>query len=168
MLRLRLKKMTALREESLFADHLRARGFRMTPERRALVREIFAQHDHIDADQTLDAVRASGQSISRATVYRNLELLVECGLVSRVRVGGRRVYEHLHPGLRHDHIACRRCGRIVEFVSPTIAAMLGEICRAHAFQLDENQLQITGLCSACAAAEGAPVDATTTEAAAVG
>jgi len=142
--------MPPLREETLFVERLRARGLRATPERRALVREIFAQHGHIDAEEILAALRASGQEISRATVYRNLELLVECGLVSRVRVRGRRVYEHLHPGLRHDHIACRGCGRIVEFVSPSIAAMLAEICRAHGFERDQNQLQITGLCTTCA------------------
>jgi Fur family transcriptional regulator, ferric uptake regulator len=47
------------------------------------VREIFAQHRHIDAEEILAAVRAAGHPISRATVYRNLELLVECGLVAR-------------------------------------------------------------------------------------
>jgi len=121
----------------------------MTP----LLREIFAQHRHIDAEEILVAVRASGHSISRATVYRNLELLVECGLVSRVKLGARTVYEHLHPGLRHDHVACRDCGRIVEFVSPGVTALLAEICRAHGFEPAGNQVQIVGLCRDCAAVD---------------
>ena len=145
--------MPPLREESLFLDHLRTRGLRATAERRALLGEIFAQHRHIDAEEILVAVRASGHSISRATVYRNLELLVECGLVSRVKLGARTVYEHLHPGLRHDHVACRDCGRIVEFVSPGVTALLAEICRAHGFEPVGNQVQIVGLCRDCAAVE---------------
>jgi len=147
--------MTPLREESLFLDHLRARGLRATPERRALLRAIFAQHRHIDAEEILAAVRGSGHSISRATVYRNLELLVDCGLVAKVTIAGqRKVYEHLHPGLRHDHLTCRDCGRIVEFVSPGITALLGQICRAHGFAAEENELQIRGRCRSCAESAG--------------
>jgi Fur family ferric uptake transcriptional regulator len=143
--------MTPPREEELFVRFLRTTGLRMTEERRALLRAIFAQHRHIDADEVIAAVRASGRPISRATVYRNLELLVRCGLVHQVRLPGRRVvYEHLHPGQRHDHLSCRRCGRIVEFVSPGITALLGEICRAHGFETAEVQLQISARCRDCA------------------
>ncbi len=96
-------------------------------------------------------MRAGGHKISRATVYRNLDLLVAAGLVHKVRLGGNRsVFEHVHPGQKHDHLACRRCGRMVEFVSPAIAAMLAEICRAHGFARQGNQLQILGECVGCA------------------
>jgi len=146
-----LKKMLRLREEDQFLRFLRSRGLRATAERRALCREIFAQHGHIDAEQVLEAVRAAGHKISRATVYRNLDLLVAAGLVHKVRLGGNRsVFEHVHPGQKHDHLACRRCGRMIEFVSPGIAAMLAEICRAHGFVAQGNQLQILGECQQCA------------------
>jgi Fur family ferric uptake transcriptional regulator len=149
--------MTPPREEELLLQYLRSRGLRATPERRALLAAIFAQHRHIDADQVLEVVQQSGHKISRATVYRNLELLVACGLVHKVRLAGRRsVFEHLHPGQSHDHLACRRCRRIVEFVSPGISALLAEICRAHGFEARGNQLQILGLCRACAGAEASP------------
>jgi Fur family ferric uptake transcriptional regulator len=146
--------MTPSREELLFVDFLRSRNLRVTAERRALLRAIFAQHRHIDAGEVLHAARAAGHKISRATVYRNLELLVESGLAHKVRLGDHRwVYEHVHPGQSHDHLACRRCGRIVEFISPAISALLGEICRAHAFEPRRNQIQIVGVCRECAAAE---------------
>jgi Fur family ferric uptake transcriptional regulator len=149
--------MTPPREEELFVRYLRSRGMRVTAERRALLRSIFAQHRHIDADEVLAAARAEGYKISRATVYRSLELLVECGLVHKVRLGAHRfVFEHVHPGQSHDHLACRSCGRIVEFVSPGISALLGEICRAHEFEPRANQLQILGLCRECAARESEP------------
>jgi Fur family ferric uptake transcriptional regulator len=146
--------MNPAREEAIFLDYLRSRGLRATAERRALLGAIFAQHRHIDAEEVLAAVRQSGHKISRATVYRNLELLVACGLVHKVRSSaGRFFYEHLHPGQNHDHLTCRRCGRIAEFVSPGISALLAEICRANGFEPRGNQLQILGRCGDCAAAE---------------
>jgi Fur family ferric uptake transcriptional regulator len=138
-------------EEEQFLAFLRSRGLRATAERRALIREIFAQHGHIDADSILTAMHQRGLAISRATVYRNLELLVQAGLAHKVRLSGRSyLYEHLHSGQRHDHMACRCCGRMVEFVSPGITALLGEICRAHGFEGRLNQLQILGVCRGCA------------------
>ena len=146
--------MTPIREEEQFLGFLRSRGLRATAERRALIREIFAQHGHIDADSILAAVHSRGLAISRATVYRNLELLVQAGLAHKVRLSGRRyLYEHLHSGQRHDHMACRCCGRMVEFVSPGITALLSEICRAHGFEGRQNQLQILGICRSCADAD---------------
>jgi Fur family ferric uptake transcriptional regulator len=99
-------------------------------------------------------VHRRGLAISRATVYRNLELLVQAGLAHKVRLSGRSyLYEHVHSGQRHDHMACRCCGRMVEFVSPGITALLGEICRAHGFEGRQNQLQILGICRSCADAD---------------
>lgn len=142
--------MAAGSELQRFKDFIRQRGMRMTPERLAFFDEIYAQHGHIDAEQLLEAMQQRGLKTSRATVYRSLDLLVECGLVRRHRLGGSRfVYEHVHAGQRHDHLVCRECGRVVEFVSPGIEAMQAEICRAHDFAPDVHNLQIQGICNAC-------------------
>ena len=123
----------------------------MTGERRALFDEIFAQHRHIDAEDLLADMKARGLKISRATVYRNLDLLVESGLARKQRLGGRGfLYEHVHPGQQHDHLVCTGCGRVVEFVSPGIAALLTEICKAHGFLPGRHTLQIAGVCKSCA------------------
>lgn len=146
--------MADLREKERFLSFLRARGQRVTAERLALLDEVFRQHGHIDADQLLTALRQGGLKISRATVYRNLDLLVASGLARKQRLGRRRfLYEHVHGGQRHDHLVCTGCGRVVEFVSPGIAAMQGEICRAHGFLPTAYSLQINGLCNACAEAQ---------------
>ena len=142
--------MTAPRERSTFIAHLRSNGHRVTGERLALFDEIFDQHRHIDANELLEALHIKGHRISRATVYRNLDLMVSCGLVRKQRLGQRRyLYEHIHGGQQHDHLVCRDCGRVVEFVSPSITAMQREICRAHGFSPDHHQFQILGLCAAC-------------------
>lgn len=143
--------MVAESERRQFIDFIRSRGMRVTPERLALLEEVYRQHGHIDAEQILDGLRAAGEKVSRATVYRNLDLLVEAGLVQRQRLGRNRyLYEHVHTGQSHDHLGCRECGRVVEFVSPSIQAMLNEIGRAHGFSKEGRQIQVLGLCQACA------------------
>jgi Fur family ferric uptake transcriptional regulator len=121
------------REKESFLSFLRQRRQRVTAERLALLDEVFRQHGHIDAEHLLAAARGRGLKISRATVYRNLE--------------------HVHGGQRHDHLVCTVCGRVVEFLSPGIAALQSEICRAHGFVPSAYSLQINGLCQACAAAD---------------
>lgn len=146
--------MVAEVEREQFIEYIRKRGMRVTPERMALLEEIYRLHGHIDAEQILEGAREAGHKVSRATVYRTLDLLVDCGLVQRQRLGRNRfLYEHVHAGQRHDHLACRSCGRVVEFVSPGIQAMLNEICRAHGFAREDRQLQILGVCEGCAVEE---------------
>ena len=145
--------MANAREKEQFLHFLRGRGQRVTGERLALFDEIFSQHGHIDAEELLGAMKARGLKISRATVYRNLDLLVECGLARKQRLGSRGfLYEHIHAGQQHDHLVCTGCGRVVEFVSQGIAALQGEICRAHGFVPTRHTLQIAGLCNRCAEA----------------
>jgi Fur family transcriptional regulator, ferric uptake regulator len=141
-----------LREKEQFLHYLRSHGQRVTGERLVLFDEIFSQHGHIDAEQLLATMKAGGHKISRATVYRNLDLLVGCGLVRKQRLGNRRfLYEHVHSGQQnHDHLVCVSCQRVVEFISPGIAALQGEICRAHGFVPTQHTLQISGLCNQCA------------------
>ncbi len=133
-----------------FLDQLRAKGHRVTTERLHLFREIYSQHGHIDAEALLASIQERGLKISRATLYRNLDLLAEFGFVKKYRLGGSRyLYEHVHEGQRHDHLVCTECGRVVEFVSPGIDALQREICRAHGFDPQEHTLQIHGLCLEC-------------------
>src|SRR5688500_4576042 len=120
--------MAAFRERDQFLQFLRDQGLRVTKERLVLLEEVYTQHGHLDADELLRALHRRGVAISRATVYRNLELLVRCGLVRRYRLrDDRYLYEHVHVGLEHDHLVCTGCGRVVEFLSPAIAALQNEI-----------------------------------------
>lgn len=138
------------REKRQFLDFLREQGMRVTQERVVLFDEIFSRHGHIDAEDLLAGLQSQGRKISRATVYRNLDLLVDCGLVRKYRLGRNRyLFEHVHSGQQHDHLVCAECGRVVEFVSPGIAALQNEICRAHGFAPGEHTLQILGLCLSC-------------------
>ena len=152
--------MASFPELDQFLHRLRKNGHRVTPERLHLFREIYSQHGHIDADALLKSIQQRGRKISRATLYRNLDLLAEFGFVRKYRLGGNRfVYEHVHAGQRHDHLVCPSCGRVAEFVSPAIEAMQREICRAHDFDPDEHTLQIHATCLECRKKERAANEA---------
>lgn len=142
--------MPKLPELDQFLDVLRKNGHRVTSERVHLFREVYTQHQHIDAEALLRSMKEQGLKISRATLYRNLDLMAEFGFVRKYRLGGNRfLYEHVHAGQRHDHIVCTVCGRVAEFKSPAIEAMQRQICAAHGFDPDEHTLQIYGVCERC-------------------
>jgi len=143
--------MASFPEFDQFLERLRRDGHRVTGERLQLFREVYQQHGHIDAEALLRSMQRQGLKISRATIYRNLDLLARYGFVKKQRLGGHRyLYEHIHAGLLHNHLVCTRCGKVAEFVSPAIDALQREICRAHGFDPDQHSLQIHGLCLACA------------------
>lgn len=138
-------------EEERLRRFLRSRGLRATVERSSLLREVFRTHGHIDAEALLRNMQQKGYAISRATVYRNLELLVDAGLVQRVRLAtGKTLYEHTHSESAHHHLICRFCGRVVEFSSRAIALLIEEIARAHEFVTGGEQIQIVTACRRCA------------------
>ena len=139
-----------LKEAASFERYVRERGLRMTPARRAVLDEIFSHHEHIDADRLHAAMQRKGLTVSRATVYRNLDLLADCGLVRKYRLDRHRVlYEHIHAGMDHDHMVCRECGRVVEFVNRDMREKQEEICRAHGFDLQDLTVQVIGCCLPC-------------------
>jgi Fur family ferric uptake transcriptional regulator len=137
--------------EDKFREFLasRPRPQRYTEQQRDMVRYIFAQHDHFDAEQLLEDMKRAGLSVSRATAYRTLAKLVDAGLLRRLEVGPRTFYEHDYGYPQHEHLRCEKCGKMIEFQSPAIDALLREVCREHNFQTTGHTLLIRGVCSEC-------------------
>lgn len=133
-----------------FNQFLQGSGLKLTTERAALVREIFATHYHFEADELLFKLKQKSVKISRATVYRTLELLVKCGLVRRVHLGEDHYhYEHVTGNSHHDHLICTTCGTVIEFHDPVLEARQSEICLRRRFTPTFHNLQILGLCHSC-------------------
>src|SRR5437867_6979992 len=117
------------REVHRFQQFLAGQGQKPTAERAALVREIFATHYHFEADELLFKMKEKRVKISRATVYRTLELLVKSGMVRRVHLGEDHYhYEHVTGNSHHDHLICTTCGTVIEFNDPVLEARQREIC----------------------------------------
>lgn len=137
-----------------FEEFLATRGLRLTPERLAIVEEVFSSHRHFDGDElTARLINRKGGGdirVSRATVYRALRLLVEAGLLRRVaRPNGREVYEHDYGYPQHDHFICRECGELIEFHNGAISDILEEVAASHGFRVSGHRLEVYGRCQKC-------------------
>ncbi len=137
--------------EDKFREYLgsRKRPQRYTDQQRDMVRYIFGQHNHFDADQLIDAMKLAGFRVSRATVYRTLAKLVDSGLLRRLELGPRMCYEHDYGYPQHEHLQCGECGKMIEFQSPALELALREVSRQHHFNASGHTLIIRGTCSEC-------------------
>jgi len=107
---------------------------------------------HFDADQLFASLASKGLKASRATVYNTLDLLVDCGLISRYRFGENHSrYEKAFGKPRHDHLICLECGDIIEFVSEKLEKIQREVCDEKRFIHRNSSLQIFGICAKCQA-----------------
>jgi Fur family ferric uptake transcriptional regulator len=135
-----------------FREFLLTKGMRLTPEREAIVRAVYASHDHFDAEQWVGqlAPRRGQASASRSTIYRTLNLLEEAGLLRRVaRAHDREVYEHDYGYPQHDHLICKKCGQMIEFPNAAIADVLEQIAAEHGFRMSGHRLEVDGVCATC-------------------
>lgn len=138
------------REIARFHDLLQQQGLKLTAERSALVREIFSIHYHFEADELLFKMKEKGVKISRATVYRTLELLVKSNMVRRVHLGEDHYhYEHVSGNSHHDHLICTVCGGVIEFHDPELERLQLAVCEKKKFTPTFHNLQILGVCDSC-------------------
>src|SRR3972149_6658228 len=145
------------RVEKFFVQYLRDNNLKVTKERLMLLEELFNSTGHLDADSLLFQLRNQGKRVSRATIYRTLDLLVQCGLARKSRLGREHyVYERVTPGKRHDHMVCTGCGRIIEFYDSDLDERQRQVCLEHNFRPSFYSLQIQGLCAECQRSEGRP------------
>ena len=141
---------TAQREIHRFRQFLAGEGLKLTNERVALIEEIFSTHYHFEADELLARMKDKKLKISRATVYRTLELLVKSGMVRRVHLGEDHYhYEHVTADSHHDHLICTTCGTVIEFNDDVLEKRQLEICERKKFTPTFHNLQILGLCASC-------------------
>jgi Fur family transcriptional regulator, ferric uptake regulator len=137
--------------EDKFREYLasRPRPQRYTDQQRDMVRFIFAQHNHFDADQLIDDMKRASFRVSRATVYRTLAKLVDAGLLRRLELGPRMFYEHDYGYPPHEHMYCQKCGKVIEFQSPAVEAAVRDVCREQNFQSSGHTFIIRGTCADC-------------------
>jgi Fur family transcriptional regulator, ferric uptake regulator len=143
-----------------FVESLRPAGSKRSGKRDFIVNVFLRQEGHLTADDLVDLIRREDQRISRATIYRTLQWMVDAGIARKVDFGeGRFRFEHSYRHPRHFHLICKSCNRSFEFLSSDIEALVEEVAAARNFTPRQSVLQIHGTCEACrtgrpAAAEG--------------
>lgn len=138
-----------------FEEYLQSRPKpkRMTSQRRVLIDHVFSRHDHFDADELIDQLNRKSRGVdrvSRATVYRALDELVEAGLLRKMTLGSRSVYEHDYGYPQHDHLHCTECDALIEFRSDELLALREAVAREHGFRVTGHRLTVSGVCRGCA------------------
>jgi Fe2+ or Zn2+ uptake regulation protein len=118
-------------------------------EQRQLIQEILQQADgHLDADEIYQQARQRSPRISLSTVYRNLQVFKELGLVEEHQFGSRRCYEPA-PQAEHHHLVCLGCGRVFEFKCPSTARLKSRINKEEGFRVTEAEVRLAGYCLEC-------------------
>src|SRR5437762_6124997 len=146
-------------------SRLKPDGGKRSSKREQIVNVFLKQEGHLSADDLFDITRREDQRISRATVYRTLQWMVDAGIARKVDFGeGRFRFEHSYRHPRHFHLICKTCNQSSEFLSSDIEALIEEVAAARHFTARQSVLQIYGECDDCRAGRrGEPVNGATTE-----
>ena len=129
---------------------LKKEGLRYTQQRQSVWDELCATNDHRDAEEIYLAIRQSGLNVSRATVYRTIDVLVKNRMVRKLELGdGRARYEHRVNATHHDHLICIQCGKIEEFMDEVIESRQDEIVKKFGYKLVRHIHQLFIICSEC-------------------
>jgi len=133
-----------------FKAFLKSNNSLWSTEREQITLFLLKYKDHFTADELYITLKEQGLNISRATVYRTLDLLVKSGLVANTQLqSGAYIYEHTEGGIHHDHLICNKCGKMIEFHSDKIEEIQMQVCKENDFEMTGHTLRICGICKEC-------------------
>ncbi len=140
--------MTNLSGNPNLHDTLRAKGYRITPQRQLVLDAVVALQ-HGTPDEICAEVQRTASGVNLSTVYRTLELLEELGLVTHAHLGHGAPTYHSATGDDHLHLVCRDCGSVTETDVSLADTLVGRLADQHGFQTDVAHFAIYGRCQAC-------------------
>ena len=126
-----------MRHIDILKNVLKSERLRYTKQRQIIWDEIRSSAEHRDAEEIYFQIKKKNKiKVSRATVYRTVDVLVKNNLVRKMELGdGRALYEHKFDELHHDHIICVESGKIIEFYNEELEKLQEEIVKEHGYKL---------------------------------
>jgi Fur family ferric uptake transcriptional regulator len=138
------------------AGILRQKGYRLTPQRHAILKIIASSHDHLTPAEICTRVRQEYPTIGLVTVYRVINLLIQLNLICRVNLGGSsQSYLMRRPVEHHHHLICLQCGRAVDFTNCDLGQLEQQLSKETGYSIEGHLLEIYGRCPECCAAASA-------------
>jgi Fur family ferric uptake transcriptional regulator len=139
------------------AELLRQHGFKVTPQRLAVLRAV-SRHPHLSAEDVLELVRADIGAISQRTVYDAVGVLADRGLIRRIQPAGSAARYEDRVGDNHHHLICRACGRVVDVDCAVGATPCLTAADDAGYEIDEAEVIFWGHCPSCRqAADDTPI-----------
>ena len=132
----------------IFSAYLKKNEHRKTPERFAILNEIYSQEDHFEVESLYIHMKNQNHQISRATLYNTIELLLACNLVTKHQFGKNLAqYEKSYKYKQHDHLICLDCKKVFEFCDPRIQQIKTTTGALLNFNITHHSLNFYGKCS---------------------
>tara|TARA_Y100001970_G_C14246521_1_gene868658 strand:- start:2982 stop:3404 length:423 start_codon:yes stop_codon:yes gene_type:complete len=118
-------------------------GMRYTKQRLAILQQIESSSGHHDAESIYTNIRAKNLNVSRATVYRTLDMLDKNRLIRKLDVGDGRIrYESRKENDHHDHMICLETGDIIEFFDEELERIQDKIAKKHGYKVIRHSHQL--------------------------